>query len=141
MRGMVCASASAALSGSLASNTAKPTACEGKSPGYWKNHGGWPRARTTLFGSLFGCMDSNKNTYGSATLEQIVSGCDFDKYNFAMHLVATLLNVESGRIGFLSVRTLQQMWTELQSTGHYQPAKGVYWTAEQTKRYLSATHD
>jgi hypothetical protein len=70
-----------------------------------------------------------------------VQGCDFDKYNLGMHLVATYLNVLSGQIGFLSVQTLQQMWSQLQSPGYYTPAKGVFWSPEQTKNYLEATHD
>ncbi|QOY94689.1 hypothetical protein IM543_01870 [Massilia sp. UMI-21] len=142
MRTMVCVSPSGALSGGLSSNYAdKPTACNGKSPGYWKNHGGWPSASNTAFSEVFSCGSRYAGTYGKKTLLDILRGCDFDKYNLGMHLVATYLNVLSGRIGFLSVATLQQMWRELQSPGYYQPAKGVFWNAELTKKYLEATHD
>lgn len=139
---MTCVSASAALSNGLDSTTAnsKPLACAGKSPGYWKNHG-WPCPRTRQFNSVFPCAYANDSTYGSATMMQLIRGASFDKYNFGMHLVATYLNVISGRIGFLSERTLVQMWNQLQSSGFYQPAKGVFWGWEETKRYLESTHD
>lgn len=143
MKTMVCVSPSGALSGGLSSNYArKPPKCEGRSPGFWKNHtGAWPCPTGKDFDDVFGCNAKNAKTYGSKTLLEIVQGCSFDKYNFGMQLVATYLNVLSGRIGFLSVQTLQQMWNQIQSNGFYQPAKGVYWSAEQTKRYLEATHD
>jgi len=142
MKPMVCVSASAALSGGLSSNYADTTAkCAGKSPGYWKNHGGWPCDSDKAFSAVFGCGGKYALTYGKKSLREIVQGCDFDRYNLGRHLVATYLNVLSGRIGFLSVATLQQMWSQLQSPGYYQPAKGVFWNAEQTKRYLEATHD
>lgn len=137
----VCISASAALSGGLASR--KPDAasvtCEGRSPGYWKNHGGWPVASDTKFRNIFSCSDANDSTYGSATLLELLEGCKFDRYNLGKHLVATYLNVKTGWISYISERTLVQMWSELQSTGHYEPAKGVFWDAETTKRYLEST--
>jgi hypothetical protein len=142
MKTMVCVSASGALSGGLNSNyITKAPNCDGKSPGYWKNHDGWPIEREKAFKDVFNCNSVNAETYGNKTLLQIVQGCDFDKYNLGMHLVSTYLNVLSGRIGFLSVQTLQKMWSELQSPGYYTPAKGVFWSAEQTKNYLEATHD
>lgn len=142
MQTMVCVSPSGALSGGLSSNYAnKPAACDGKSPGYWKNHDGWPCPRNKPFSEVFSCSGNYSATYGTKTLLEIVQGCKFDKFNLGMHLVATYLNVLSGRIGFLSVATLQEMWSQLQSPGYYTPAKGVFWSAEQTKNYLEATHD
>lgn len=142
MKPMVCVSASGALSGGLSSSyIGTRPACAGKSPGYWKNHDGWPVATDKLFGEVFRCSGRYSETYGKKTLLEIVRGCDFDSYNLGVHLVATYLNVLSGRIGFLSVSTLQQMWSQLQSPGYYSPGSGVFWNAEQTKRYLEATHD
>ena len=137
-----CVSASAALSGGLDSNKSNDTAvaCEGRAPGFWKNHGGWPVATSTLFSSVFNCPDTLSSTYGSATLLALVEGCDFDKQNIGMHLTAAYLNVKSGKIGFLSERTLLQMWYELRNTGHYQPARGVFWDVEKTKEYLEGTY-
>lgn len=135
----MCVSASAALSGGLSSRKPDAVSCQGRSPGYWKNHGGWPVSTDTLFGSIFSCSKWNGGTYGSATLLELVRGCKFDKYNFGKHLVTTYLNVKQGWTSYISERTLQQMWAELQSTGHYQPAKGVFWDAETTKKYLEST--
>jgi hypothetical protein len=142
MKTMVCVSPSGALSGGLHSNyIGTAPKCDGKSPGYWKNHDGWPVERDKAFKDVFSCNGVNAETYGNKTLLEIVQGCDFDKYNLGMHLVAPYLNVLSGQIGFLSVQTLQQMWSQLQSPGYYTPAKGVFWSPEQTKNYLEATHD
>jgi hypothetical protein len=141
MRPMVCFSPSAGYSGKLSSNYNRNVVCSGKSPGYWKNHTGWPCPRDKQFDSVFECNGSNQATYGSKTMLEIVQGCDFDRYNLGMHLVATYLNVLSGRISFLSVKTLANMWSQLQSTGVYKPSPTVFWNAEQTKKYLEATHD
>jgi hypothetical protein len=54
-------------------------------------------------------------------------------------VVATYLNILSGRIGFLSVETLKNMWYEVATTNRYSPTANVYWTPEQVKRYLRAT--
>jgi len=137
----VCISASAALSSGLHSKKPNATTvtCEGRSPGYWKNHGGWPVSSDTKFREVFSCSGANDSTYGSATLLELLKGCDFDKHNLGRHLVATYLNVKTGWISYISERTLVQMWSELQSTGHYEPAKGVFWDAETTKKYLEST--
>ncbi|NNG24195.1 hypothetical protein [Telluria aromaticivorans] len=141
MKPMVCFSPSAGYSGKLSSNYNRNVVCGGKSPGYWKNHSGWPCSRGKEFDSVFTCSGRNQSTYGSKTMLQIVQGCDFDKYNLGRHLIATYLNVLSGRISFLSVKTLTDMWTQLQNTGFYKPSANVFWNAEQTKVYLEATHD
>lgn len=136
-----CVSASAALSGSLSSNKEDQLlACQGRSPGYWKNHGGWPVPTKTLFGDVFSCSGRTAGTYGATTLLALLNKCDFDKSNLGMHMTAAYLNVKSGKIGFLSERTLQQMWRELQISGHYEPARGVFWDIETTKGYLESTY-
>jgi hypothetical protein len=58
-----------------------------------------------------------------------------------MHVVATYLNILSGRINFLSIETLGAMWLAVQTQGSYSPTAGVTWTPEQVKNYLQATHD
>lgn len=142
MKTMICVSPSGALSGGLSSSyVSKAPTCDGKSPGYWKNHDGWPCPIDRKFSEVFNCGGKASETYGKKTLLEILRGANFDRYNLGRHLVATYLNVLSGRIGFLSVATLQQMWNQLQSPGYYTPASGVFWNAEQTKRYLEATHD
>jgi len=148
MTPLICKSPSGALSGGLSSNYRRATTCAGLSPGYWKNHtGSWPCSSTIMFASVFGsntnaCTSKTLNkSYECSTMLNLLSKQSFDKYNLGMHLVATYLNVVSGKISFLSVGTLQKMWSDLQKTGRYSPAQGVYWSAEQVKNYLANTHD
>jgi hypothetical protein len=58
-----------------------------------------------------------------------------------MHAIATYLNIRSGKISFLSIETLLNMWYQVQTLGYYSPVDGVKWNAEQVKNYLQATHD
>jgi hypothetical protein len=71
----------------------------------------------------------------------LLSPQSFDKYNLAMHAIATYLNIKSGKINFLSIEALLNMWYEVQTKGYYSPTAGVNWSAEQVKNYLQATHD
>jgi hypothetical protein len=71
----------------------------------------------------------------------LVTPQSFDHYNLAMHAVATYLNIKSGKMNFLSVETLLNMWYEVQTKGFYNPTAGVQWSPEQVKNYLEATHD
>jgi hypothetical protein len=41
-----------------------------------------------------------------------------------MHAIATYLNIKSGKINFLSVETLLNMWYEVQTKGYYSPTAG-----------------
>ncbi|MGJ7915234.1 hypothetical protein ACI48D_07110 [Massilia sp. LXY-6] len=149
MNTMICKAPSGALSGGLSSHYSPATACSGLSPGYWKNHRSWPVSRNIMFTSVFDvqgekstCTEQTINqSYLCSTMLNLLSKQSFDRYNLGMHLVATYLNIMSGKISFLSVDTLQKMWTDVQATGHYSPASGVFWSAEQVKNYLQATHD
>lgn len=136
-----CVSPSAALSSGLSSNhLEEKLACEGKGPRHWKNQGGWPVPTTTLFGSIFPCAEHNQASYGMTTLLDMLRGKDFDQSDIGKHFVATYLNVKSGKIGFLSETTLFRMWDELQSSGHYQPARDIFWDIHATKKYLRSTY-
>ncbi|MFC0250936.1 hypothetical protein [Massilia consociata] len=143
MSPMKCMSPSAGVSGSLSSNYNQNLSCSGgKSPGYWKNHDGWPCPRDTRFDSVFNSRGRYQLTYGTKTLLEILQGADFDRQNNSVgkHLVATYLNVLSGQITFLSVNTLVDMWRQLESQGYYKPSATVFWTPEQTKNYLEGTY-
>jgi hypothetical protein len=65
----------------------------------------------------------------------------FDQNNLAMHTIAAYLNILSGRVSFLSVETLQSMWSEVTTTGVYNPTAGVTWTRDQVAKYLDSIHD
>lgn len=150
MSPMICKSPSGALSGGLSSHYGPAPVCNGLSPGYWKNHtGAWPCATDTWFADVFYvsgnrrfCTVKQKNTsYLCSTMLNLLSPQRFDRYNLAMHAIATYLNIRSGKINFLSVETLLAMWYEVQTKGYYSPTVGVKWSAEQVKNYLQATHD
>jgi hypothetical protein len=148
MTPLMCKSPSGSLSGGLNSHYGSTApACSGLSPGYWKNHSGWPCSRTAMFAAVF-YVPGNINTcdlsktatsYLCVTLEDILTKKSFDTNNLGMHMVATYLNILSGKIGFLSVDTLKNMWYEVVTTGQYSPTAGVYWTRSQVKKYLEST--
>jgi hypothetical protein len=151
MSPMICKSPSGALSGGLSSNyNNAATTCEGLSPGYWLNHtSAWPVSNQIMFSAVFdvpgdksSCTPQSLNqSYECSTMLNLLNPQDFDRYNLGRHVVATYLNIMSGKISFLSVTTLQKMWSDVLRTGQYSPASGVYWSAEQVKNYLENTHD
>ena len=158
---MVCRAPSGSLSHGLAASHYKngtAPACEGRSPGYWKNTSGWPVARDMMFTAVFyaakpatACPTRaavykngdyyNPGSYYYARLEDLLNHQDFDKNNVGMHLVAAYLNFRSGKIGFVDLTDLQTMWSELQSTGRYSPTAGVYWDNSQVANYLASIHE
>ena len=136
----VCKSPSAALSGNL-SNHHAPTACEGRSPGYWKNHS-WPipNCETVLFRSVFTVPYSSKTpSFYTITMMNLLTHQSFDRDNFGMHLVAAYLNFMSGKSPFLDVSRLQSMWTEIRSRGYFEPTAGVKWYRQQCVAYIQKT--
>lgn len=135
--GTVCKSPSGFLSGNL-SNHDKPTACAGRSPGYWKDHK-WPipNRDTALFRSVF--TVSASAPFYNITLLGMLTEHEFDKYNLGMHLVAGYLNYMSGKSPFLDTSRLQAMWNEVQTTGYFTPTAGVKWSAEQVVSYIQQT--
>jgi hypothetical protein len=150
MSPMICKSPSGALSGGLSSHYGPAPVCQGLSPGYWKNHpDAWSIPLDTMFAAVFyvpgdkaSCTAESRNTnYLCSTMMNMLDHQGFDQYNLGMHAVATYLNIRSGKISFLSVETLVNMWLELQTKGYYNPTAGVQWSAEQVKNYLQATHD
>jgi hypothetical protein len=93
-------------------------------------------------GDKTSCTAESKNmNYLCSTMMNMLSPQGFDQYNLGMHAVATYLNIRAGKISFLSVEALVNMWFELQTKGYYSPTAGVQWSAEQVKNYLQATHD
>jgi len=133
----VCKSPSGSLSGNL-SNHHQDTVCEGRSPGFWKNHK-WPGLSkdTLLFRSVFTVSSSSSPLY-DMTMRDVLYTKD-DKHNLAMHLVAGYLNYTTGRSPFLDTSRLQAMWNELQLTGYFTPTAGKQWNAEQVVSYIQST--
>lgn len=168
MAQVVCAGASGFQSGLVSARPNDPGACAGRSPGFWKNtdpapidngkgngkKGGnnapanpdkyWPSGAKPgdLFSSVFFCTSDLADTYGSptCTLDWIMGNePTFDKHQLGAHLVATYLNILSGRIGYLTVPQLKNMWNELRADGTFSPTAGVDWDAEKVVTYLKGT--
>lgn len=141
------------------SNFGHTTCTGGYSPGYWKqDHHGWPAGidrATFMFATAFpmakagGCpaakATSNGATpppassYDCVRLDDILAPMEFDAENFGMHMAATYLNIRAGRITFLTVESLRQIWRDIMSQGVYHPTAGVTWTRTDVVKYLKAT--
>jgi len=138
MAALVCKSPSGALSGNL--NSQKPNErCDGLSPGYWKNHTeDWPSEVKTSdrFAKLF----PSRGKLSAFTCLQILSKQEADKNNVAMHIMATYLNVASGRITFLTRQAVIEMWVKYDKYGTYTPNEGAMpWSGQELTNYLSST--
>lgn len=133
----ICTTPSGSLSGGLKSHHGPAPACVGRSPGYWKNHSSWPCSKTITFGSIFSC--SSSSPYYKTTLQEILNPQKWDKHELGSHLVATYLNILSGKISFLTVPTIQGMWNDLYRRGYYNPTAGVKWFAYDVVDYLTGT--
>ena len=136
---VVCKSPSGFLSGNASTHGPQPV-CQGRSPGYWKNHqGAWPIATTTRFGSVFPANPSSP--YANFTfLELIQEHQKEDKHNLGRHLAAAYLNAVRGWTPFLPVETIVAMFAEWQSKGAYSPKPGVQWTGAEIVAYIEATY-
>jgi hypothetical protein len=137
----ICTSPSGSLSGGLQSHHGPAPICSGVAPDNWKNQATWPRGVThdTRFGEIFSVNQSRMNTYGAATCIAMLEQQPFDEASLGMHLVATYLNILSGRISFLSIEALRNIWSEWQASGYYTPTAGVQWNAAAIVVYLSGT--
>lgn len=134
----ICTAPSGSLSGGLLSR--KPgavVACEGRSPGYWKTHNSWPCERTKTFGSVFSCPTDSP--YHECTMADILEPKKWDANGVGRHLVATYLNILSGKINFLTVPQIQNIWNDLSRRGTYNPTAGVHWYAEDVVEYFQGT--
>jgi len=138
MASIVCKSPSGALSGNLNSNAPRTT-CEGRSPGYWKNHPNrWPsEVRTSdSFSKFFHC----NGKLGGYSCMKILTKQTEDKNAVAMHIMAQYLNVVSGKINFLTRQAVIDMWNEYYTQGTYTPAEGATpWSGSQLVTYLTST--
>jgi hypothetical protein len=138
MAALVCKSPSGALSGDL--NSQRPNVvCNGVSPGYWKTHPtAWPaQVKTTdLYSQHFQCS----GPLSAITCMHMLNKQKEDKNNVAMHILATYLNVLSGRITFLTPQNVLDIWAQYNTYGSYTPAgSSTSWSGTQLVDYLSST--
>jgi hypothetical protein len=145
MATLVCLSPSAAVSGNL-SKPKSTAACAGVSPGYWKtHHWAWRGAGTNgsslyklTFPTTSRCAALNAYTcFDIVDPDKVTNGADPD--NVAMHIMATMLNVRSKRIGFLTENQVRAIWNAYAAEGIYRPTLGVTWNGAQIVAYLKST--
>jgi hypothetical protein len=144
MATLVCTSPSAACSGNLSRHNTTP-ACVGVSPGFWKNHHeAWVGALTNgeskfhqTFPTTWRC--SGLNGYTCFDIVDADKCGNDDSNGVARHIMATLLNVRSGKIGFLTEIQVMAIWNSYACSGVYQPTSTVTWNGSQIVAYLSST--
>jgi hypothetical protein len=145
MATLVCTSASGAVSGNLSRHN-QSVACAGLSPGYWKtHHSAWRGAYTNgqslyklTFPTTSRCSQLNVYTcFDIVDPIKVTNG--HDPNNVAMHIMATLLNVRSRRIGFLTENQVLAIWNSYAATGIYKPTSTVTWGGAQIVAYLTST--
>ncbi len=146
MASLVCASPSGSLSGTYASHHNQTEQCNGVSPGYWKtHHEEWPGGNTfgtSPFKTPFPCPNRTAalrayNCFAVVDPTLVTNGDDPD--NVAMHIMATLLNVRSHRITFLTEDQVTGIWHAYATGGVYSPSFGVNWNGAQIVAYLTST--
>lgn len=137
--GFKCATPSAAVSAGISGDVRKST-CQGLPPYTWCKIGHfWPCSDKIKFSAIFKCQYKYANTYGRVTMLDLLEGKQFDGSGIGRELVAAYLNVLSGKIPFLTVEKLKEMWWDLQNGG-FSPQPGITWNALGLSNYLSSTH-
>ncbi|QYF95052.1 hypothetical protein KY495_07795 [Massilia sp. PAMC28688] len=136
---MVCKSPSNALSGDLNSHSPKTT-CDGRSPDWWlKNQSAWPSEvkPNDVFWKHF---RSARQPLANLSVEHVLKRHGSDKDGVAMHIMATYLNVLSGRISFLTQQSVLDMFARYDRHRSYRVADGAReWSGAELADYLAGT--
>ena len=138
MASVVCRSPSGALSGDLKSQGPNIT-CAGMRPSYWKDYPDqWPSEvkPDSKFTKIFR-TNGYLNSYSCAAV--LVANAN-DKEEVAMHIMATYLNVCSGKVTVLTRQEVKDMWNEYDTYGTFTPADGALpWAGWKLVEYLTST--
>lgn len=150
MADVVCAKPS--LDQSLAPNGGKWSAvasrvnerassCRGLSPTAWAAIDKWP----TMSNANSNCIptfECGTTSYGKAKMGDLLLGKEtFDTNNSGVgaYLIATYLNVASGRVPVMNVEEVKKMWKSAILYGRYQPTPDVTWSIPRLVEYLKTT--
>ena len=137
MASLVCKSPSGALSGNLVSQNPN-LACRGAKPDYWAlSTTPWPSEvrHNDRFSHFFNCQ----GPLGGISTLDAVQGSSKDPDRVAMYIMATYLNVCSGRINFLTRQAVLTIWAKYYPTKTYTPVGGATpWSGPELVSYLSS---
>jgi hypothetical protein len=150
--GMACTycglSASAAISaigqnkavGTLSHKGPTPV-CNGQKPSTWCTTSSWPTGCSPgdFFHKYFTCTVGS--SYYKETCQSVLAGASCDSTKMAQYMMAAYLNIVSGRINFLSVKSLTDAWDGWVANGYYEPIQGKRWYANDIVAYLYGTMD
>jgi len=144
MAAQVCTSPSGSLSNRFASHHTVVPNCQGRSPGYWKNHNwngtGIDKA-TALFSSVFPCPPKDAQTFALVKMVDILKHKDYDKDNVGMHMAASLLNARAGLNAIPTEAQLIKIWTDYRANNVYLPSPGnpnIVWDGADIVDYLKS---
>lgn len=138
MAALTCKSPSRNMSKLGSVHPSDSAACSGVGPLTWYKSGAWPCSQSACFGHVFPCKNA---TYASTSLKTVLGNTDTDDISkFGAALVATYMNVQSGKIGFLTLEDVISMYTEIQSKYQYKPSATTTWTIAELTTYLQSTY-
>lgn len=139
MATLVCKSPSRSMSKLASAHPGDANvACSGVGPLTWYKSGAWPCSQSTTFGQIFPCSNSS---YASNPLKTVLGNTATDDISkFGAALVATYMNVQSGKINFLTQEDVISMFTEIQSSYQYKPSATTTWSIADLTSYLQSTY-
>ena len=117
--------------------------CNGKMPWWWADQGNWPRGcdPDAPFKKYFSC-GGRSAPFAEVSARKILAGAPCDAgLDLGKFILASYLNAVSGRVNFLSVQSLQQVWGEWNVQGYYAPMAGQKWYPSDIVGYLYGTMD
>lgn len=127
-----------------AQSKAAQVTCTGKGPNHWKTNG-WPSSckSNNTFGTYFDCSRSGAKAYSAIKCMDILTPANNsgDKGQVAKYLMASYLNVLSGKSTFITTTTLNNIWRDYASNSTYTVMAGVKWTSYDILDYLRRTMD
>ncbi len=117
--------------------------CEGKSPGYYKNHLNWPggvKPKDPFLQYFNNGAHSTVDLSSNPTLLKVLNlEGNQDSAKLAFHIIAAYLNCLAHLVpsNVLSATDVQNIWNEYVQTGYYTVTAGVTWDATQIVTYLT----
>lgn len=120
------------------------TTCTGLTPAAWAKVSKWPciPQYSTVCSPTFTCGTNTK--YASAKMGDLLiahTRVAFDASNsyVGAYLVATYLNVVSGRVTIMNIEDVKKIWLSVITKGYFNPTPDVRWNVARVVEYLKTT--